>query len=147
MATWRRTEGPQCRAWARIPHPATHRTGYCDKHHKEYQAAMQRYRNAVYNFTHGRTTKEPPEKADFVKRIRFTKPGPDVATVLTPREKEALMSALADLSSVPVLLERLAEKGEAPATLYPRTWQAKIGEAQSAVNRAMMLIARVAGAD
>lgn len=145
MVVRHQEQGPHCKAWPRHPHRATRRTGYCEKHHAEYQTAMQRYRNAVYNFTHGRTSKEPPTRADFIRRIRFSKPSTDVQTVLTPREKKQLVTAMNDLSSVPVLLGRLAETGQAPSELFPQTWLSKLTEAQMAVNRAMMLIARVTG--
>ena len=61
-----------CSAFPDQPHPATRKSGYCERHHAEYDRAIAAYRSAVYNFNHGRTQKKPPSRATYIRRIKFS---------------------------------------------------------------------------
>lgn len=61
-----------CQAPVCPPNVATHKTRYCDIHHAEFVAARKRFNDMKYNFRVGRTSRKPPEWADFLREIRFT---------------------------------------------------------------------------
>ena len=61
-----------CKATLCAPNAATHKTGYCDFHHSEYEQAKKRYNDMKYNYNKGRTTKNPPDWNSYLATVPFT---------------------------------------------------------------------------
>lgn len=62
-----------CIATPDYAHPATRRTVRCDRHQRDYEAAMNRYSSAVWSYKHGNGPK-PPRKEDFQASIKYSDP-------------------------------------------------------------------------
>lgn len=128
-----------CKAFPDRPHPATRRSGYCDKHHDEYERAMLRYRNAVYNYRHGRTPTRPPTKTAFIRSIKFS----DLDTMWTYIEgtdREAMLRALADLNRDTLFLTELGTSPESFYEMNPTEWRDNIAKMQLTMQRVTALL-------
>ncbi len=134
----------RCKALAKKPHPATRRSGYCEKHHRQYDQAMAAYRSAVYNYRHGRTQTKPPVKAQFIKSIRFT----DVETVwavIEGADKEFLLRALRDLNRDSLFLTQLIDDPEPLYDLNTKLWKDDLIRLQGTVQRVTIVLAGLVG--
>ena len=134
----------QCAALPKKPHPATRRSGYCEKHHHQYDQAMAAYRSAVYNYRHGRTKTKPPIRAQFIKSIRFS----DVETVwavIKGADKEFLLRALHDLNRDSLFLTQLIDDPEPLYDLDPKLWKEELIRLQGTVQRVTIVLAALIG--
>lgn len=133
----------QCRAYPHSPHLATHRNGFCDKHYDEYEAAMRRYRSAVYNFKTGRTSKKPPSKQEFVRTIRFSDPNTNWRKV-RPADREEMLAVMTALHRDMAFLSRLMEDQQAFLDMTWTEWQSDIAALLRSVNRASAIVLQIA---
>lgn len=104
LAQPRKTYGT-CRALPETPHTATHKSGYCDLHHREYQRAMKRLASAKYNHRVGRSPNPAPDRATFLASVSFT-PIEGIAAVLDERTKSIISGACHDLDRCAAMLQK-----------------------------------------
>jgi len=60
-----------CIATPERDHPATRRTGRCDKHQEEFEKAMNRYSSALWTYRQGKGPK-PPSRKKYKDGIKYS---------------------------------------------------------------------------
>lgn len=111
-----------CAADPNKPHAATHKTGYCDVHHAEYERIHRRWKSARNNFRRGASPHEPKPFPEYLASVGFS----HVPAALIPVDESTLgrleMTAQELTRSLKVITKVLADPHE---SLYrPQDWAA-----------------------